>query len=155
MGAARHSHRPHQRYRGTGIWPDRDIAADWRDIETPACLCRPSRGASGAYPRGKPGFSTFESGCGRETDCPLEEGVTSEPVSVRGSLVTGVKYRELHRFRRESAPIDSKMRLLSRPCEELPWTSEQGFSRARSGSRIEETSAIREIWRLWARPPRL
>jgi hypothetical protein len=35
LGAARHSRRPHQRRRGTGIWPDRDIAAGWRDIETP------------------------------------------------------------------------------------------------------------------------
>ncbi len=35
-------------------------------------LCRPGRQASRAHPRGKPGFSTFESGCGRETDSPLE-----------------------------------------------------------------------------------
>jgi len=26
---------PHQRHCGTGIWPDRDIAAGWRDIDTP------------------------------------------------------------------------------------------------------------------------
>src|SRR3984893_2329965 len=38
----------------------------------PARLCRPGRQASRAHPRGKPGFSTFESGCGRETDCLLE-----------------------------------------------------------------------------------
>ena len=44
----------------------------WRDIETPVRLCRPGRQASRAHPRGKPGFSTFESGCGRETDSPLE-----------------------------------------------------------------------------------
>src|SRR5438128_4816473 len=31
-----------------------------------------------AHPRGKPGFSTFESGCGRETDSPLE-GAGFEP----------------------------------------------------------------------------
>src|SRR4029077_4449589 len=35
-------------------------------------LCRPGRQASRAHPRGKPGFWTFESGCGRETDFPLE-----------------------------------------------------------------------------------
>src|SRR5947208_16891449 len=35
-------------------------------------LCRPGRQASRAHPRGKPGFWTFESGCGRETDSPLE-----------------------------------------------------------------------------------
>ena len=39
----------------------------------PARLCRPGRQASRAHPRGKPGFSTLESGCGRETDCLLEE----------------------------------------------------------------------------------
>src|ERR1700737_3225273 len=38
----------------------------------PARLCRPGRQASRAQLRGKPGFSTFESGCGRETDCLLE-----------------------------------------------------------------------------------
>ena len=38
----------------------------------PARLCRPGREASRAHPRGKPGFSTFDSGCGRETDCLLE-----------------------------------------------------------------------------------
>ena len=38
----------------------------------PARLCRPGRQASRGHPRGKPGFSTFESGCGRETDCLLE-----------------------------------------------------------------------------------
>jgi hypothetical protein len=35
-------------------------------------LCRPGREASRAHPRGKPGFWTFESGCGRETDYLLE-----------------------------------------------------------------------------------
>jgi hypothetical protein len=34
-----------------------------------------------AHPRGKPGFFTYESGLGRETDSPLEEAVRSEPVS--------------------------------------------------------------------------
>src|SRR5882757_7450918 len=31
-------------------------------------LCRPRRQTSRAHPRGKPGFSTLERGCGRETD---------------------------------------------------------------------------------------
>src|SRR6267142_99893 len=35
-------------------------------------LCRPGRQASRTYPRGKPGFWTFESGCRRETDSLLE-----------------------------------------------------------------------------------
>src|SRR5258708_2589724 len=35
-------------------------------------LCRPGRQTSRAHPRGKPGFWTFESGCGRETDSLLE-----------------------------------------------------------------------------------
>ena len=45
MGAARHSRRPHQRHCGTGIWPGRDIAAGWRDIETP-CASLPTRSPS-------------------------------------------------------------------------------------------------------------
>src|ERR1700680_4070741 len=39
----------------------------------PAAICRPRRQTSRAHPRGKPGFSTLERGCGRETDSPLEE----------------------------------------------------------------------------------
>src|SRR5438132_12659638 len=35
-------------------------------------LCRPGRQTTRAHPRGKPGFWTFESGCGRETDSLLE-----------------------------------------------------------------------------------
>jgi hypothetical protein len=52
--------------------------AGWREMESPARLCRPSRQASRGHPRGKPGFSTFESGYGRETDSPLE-GTGFEP----------------------------------------------------------------------------
>ena len=58
--------------------PDRDIAAGWRELESPARLCRPRRQTSRAHPRGKPGFSTFESGYGRGTDSPLE-GTRFEP----------------------------------------------------------------------------
>jgi hypothetical protein len=45
LGAARHSRRPHQRHRGTGIWRDRDIAAGSGDIETP-CAALPTRSPS-------------------------------------------------------------------------------------------------------------
>ena len=49
-----------------------------------------SRQGRRAHPRGKPGFSTYESGLGRETDSPLEEAVTSEPVSdLKISLLAG------------------------------------------------------------------
>ena len=34
----------------------------------PSRLCRRGRQASRAHPRGKPGLSTFEGGCGRETE---------------------------------------------------------------------------------------
>jgi hypothetical protein len=40
-----HSRRPHQRHCGTGIGPDRDIAAGWREIETP-CASLPTRSPS-------------------------------------------------------------------------------------------------------------
>src|SRR5437588_9246999 len=64
---------PHQRHRGTGIWPDRDIAASWRDIET-RCASLPTRSPSQPRtPARKAGFSTFENDCGRDTDCLLEE----------------------------------------------------------------------------------
>jgi hypothetical protein len=49
----------------------------------PAGLCRPCGEPSRAHPRGKPGFSTYEGGFGRETDSPLE-GDGFEP-SVPGS----------------------------------------------------------------------
>src|SRR6202521_1342577 len=39
---------------------------------TPASLCLPCREPSRAHPRGKPGFSTYEGGFGREPDAPLE-----------------------------------------------------------------------------------
>ena len=55
LWGASHSRRPHQRHCGTGIWRDRDIAAGWRYLETPARLCRPGRQASRAHLRGKPG----------------------------------------------------------------------------------------------------
>jgi hypothetical protein len=77
MGAW-HSRRPHQRHCGTGIWRNRDIAAGWRDLETP-CASLPTRSPSHpAPPRGKPRFSTLESRSGRETDSPLE-GTGFEP----------------------------------------------------------------------------
>src|ERR1700730_12270821 len=41
-------------------------------MESPLRLCGPRRQASLAHLRGKPGFLTLESGCGRETDCLLE-----------------------------------------------------------------------------------
>ena len=48
MGPAWHSRRPHQPHCGTGIWPDRDIAAGWRDIQT---LCASPRTRSPSQPR--------------------------------------------------------------------------------------------------------
>jgi hypothetical protein len=72
LGPIGHSHRPRQRHCGTGIWPDRDIAAGCCGIET-ICASLPTQSpASRAHPRGKPGFSTYDSGLGRETDSPLE-----------------------------------------------------------------------------------
>jgi hypothetical protein len=45
IGTGWHSRRPHQRRCGTGIWRDRDIAAGWRDLETP-CASLPTRSPS-------------------------------------------------------------------------------------------------------------
>jgi hypothetical protein len=49
--------------------PQSERRLGWRDIETP-CASLSTRSPS--QPRGKPGFSTLETGCGRETDSPLE-----------------------------------------------------------------------------------
>src|SRR6202043_1209513 len=45
----------HEPHCGTGIRPDRDIAARQSDIKTPRRLCRRGRQAIRANPRGKPG----------------------------------------------------------------------------------------------------
>jgi hypothetical protein len=50
------------------------------DCGTCARLYRPSRQASRAHPRGKPGFLTYESGFDGETDSPLEEERFELPV---------------------------------------------------------------------------
>jgi hypothetical protein len=52
----------------------------------PARLCRPGRQASRGHPRAKPGFSTFESRCGRETDCLLEKDGFEPSVPAAGEL---------------------------------------------------------------------
>src|SRR5262249_568331 len=53
-----------------------------------ARLCRPSRQASRVHPPGKPGFWTFESGCGRETDSLLEGDGFEPSVPVRQAKLT-------------------------------------------------------------------
>jgi hypothetical protein len=45
LGPSRPFHRSRHRHCGTGIWPDRDIAAGWRDIETP-CASLPTQSPS-------------------------------------------------------------------------------------------------------------
>src|SRR5207302_4267004 len=60
-----------------------------------AHLCRPGRQAGRAHPRGRPGFSNFESGCGRETDCLLEGRVSCELVSEGPIPCYHGKYSEL------------------------------------------------------------
>jgi hypothetical protein len=59
-------------------------------MESPARLWLPSPQASLAHPRGKPGFSTLESGCGRETDCPLEGDGFELPVPEREDRVSSL-----------------------------------------------------------------
>src|SRR6202007_3030682 len=57
---------------GTGIWRDRDIAAGWRDLETPCASLStqaPSRPPTAAR---KAQFVGFRKRSGREADCPLE-----------------------------------------------------------------------------------
>jgi len=105
LGPARHSRRPHQRHCGTRIWPDRDIAGCSRETESPARLCRPGRQASRAHPRGKPGFWTFESGCGRETDSLLE-GTGFEPsVPLLRKALLGVANRRRRHERRSHLQV--------------------------------------------------
>jgi hypothetical protein len=54
------------------------------------------------------------------SDSPLEEAVTSEPVSAHSFPGNRVKYRELHRSRPNWHPIASKTGVLSEACEEIP-----------------------------------
>src|SRR6202011_5846937 len=65
-------------------------------------LCRPGRQASRAHPRGKPGFWTFESGCGRETDSLLEgdgfELSVPDRETVKPSWETGLLSRKRERI---------------------------------------------------------
>jgi hypothetical protein len=71
-------------------------AAGWRELESPARLCRPRRQASRPHPRGKPGFSTLERGCGRETDSLLEgDGFEpSVPLTEAVGFSRGMRRRE-------------------------------------------------------------
>jgi DNA helicase-2/ATP-dependent DNA helicase PcrA len=55
--SASFSHRPHRRC-GTGIWPDRDIAAGRRQMTAPRPSVATARLLRPAHPREKPGFST-------------------------------------------------------------------------------------------------
>src|SRR6202030_4144024 len=78
-------------------------------------------------PAPKAGFSTFESGCGRETDSPLEEAVSSEPVS-EAKFPAG--WENTGNFVRRGL----RVRLLARNpasnsmvCEPIPYASEQGI----------------------------
>ena len=67
-----HSRRPDQRHCGTGIWRDRDIAAGWRDRETPCASLptqAPSRPPTAAR---KAQVLGLRKRSGRETDWPLE-----------------------------------------------------------------------------------
>ena len=66
-------------------------------------LCRPGRQASRAHPRGKPGFWTFESGCGRETDSLLE-GAGFEPSVPRERLVPSFSFTPTFPLARVNRP---------------------------------------------------
>jgi hypothetical protein len=78
-------------------------------------------------------------------DSPLEEGVSSEPVSAWRFPGNREKCRELRCFRprrRRSAP---KTQPISVTCKAIPWTMEQGIFSARSGKAHQAIAAIREF----------
>ena len=68
-----------------------------------ARLCRPGRQASRAHPRGKPGFWTFESGCGRETDSLCWREMDSNSRSLREGKGCGQPLSKHCRFGPEPA----------------------------------------------------
>jgi hypothetical protein len=74
------------RHCGTGIWPDRDIAAGWRAIETRGASLPTRAPSQPRTPARKAGVLDFESGCGRETDSPLEEAGFEPSVPRYGEL---------------------------------------------------------------------
>jgi len=56
-----------------------------------------------AHPRGKPGFSTLETGCGRETDSPLEgDGFEPSVPPVKGNSFDAARSRTWKRLRRSN-----------------------------------------------------
>jgi hypothetical protein len=80
-------------------------------------------------------------------DSPLEERVSSEPVSASQFPGNRVKYREFRRFRSYRRLFGSKRWLLPATCEEIPWTNEQGIFLVRSGKSTRTILVIREYRR--------
>jgi hypothetical protein len=77
-------------------------------LKQPARLCRPSRQASRAHPRGKPGFWTFESGCGRETGSPLEGSGFEPSVPLLRKALLGVANRRRRHERRSHLQVQAR-----------------------------------------------
>ena len=128
MGPAWHSRRPHQCTAVLEYGPTEILPPVGAISKHPARLCRPGRQAGRAHPRRKPGFSTLESGCGRETDCLLEgDGFepsvpgTKQPVFVvegklRGPNRGNQKGLFLMRYRWfESISLQQTVRVSPRP----------------------------------------
>jgi hypothetical protein len=71
-------------------------------LTRPTSLCRPRRQLSRAHPRETPGFSTYEGGCGRETDSPLEGGGFEPSVPLYGEFGALGRVRRDPRRHREA-----------------------------------------------------
>jgi hypothetical protein len=81
----------HQPHCGTGIRPDRDIAARQSDIKTSRRLCRRGRQAIRANPRGKPGSRPSKAAAARETHTKrrIRSGRATPRRILSGSLRAG------------------------------------------------------------------
>ena len=120
---------------GTGIWPDRDIAAGWRDVGGPCGSLPTAPRTQPGNPRGKPRFLTPEDKVPRETDSPLEGG-GFEPSVPRLPRARSLHPRARHdpRRHREARNADSFASTCS-PCDlQRAWGA---FHMDRAGLELE------------------
>src|SRR5882762_2555394 len=89
-------------------------------------LCRPSRQASRAPPRGKPGFWTFESGCGRKTDSLLEGSGFEPSVPLSGRCVLKTVPTDPRLLPRERKPTERDRGFECRSLQRGVWYEPDG-----------------------------
>src|SRR5712671_7348750 len=102
-------------------------------------LCRPGRQADRAHPRGKPGFWTFESGCGRETDSLLRQadgdGFRRDDLDRGGSLQ---QERRIRRHRDPWLAAQQRRQGAASPSRDIRTDDPEGGKKRRGGQGIHK-----------------